>query len=220
VFDPVGTDMRGPWGPWCRHCVSTSHSLSAGASSAALAREISELINQAGWTPGWTQLPVYAGSCHQHSRLTRPWGQFCARSFHRPPSARRRVRHPSHRARTRSRGCARGRGAIGASDGVAQRGGRGGVTRAPRGTDGPDVPGRRARSLAARAGVAAAAAVHRAGALVCTSLSTTTMNATSPSRCCQPGTPRAPRRACVRIAMNLRHCSVDGQPQAHGVSSR
>jgi hypothetical protein len=75
-------------------------------------------------------------------------------------------------------GTDRGRGAIGASYGVAQRGGRGGVSLAPRGSDGPDVPGRWALSLAARAGVAAAAAVHRACALVCTGLSTTTMNAT------------------------------------------
>jgi hypothetical protein len=92
----------------------------------------------------------------------------------RPPPLTSRTYAKQATGRGRGVRCASAR----TSDGVAQRGGRGGVTRAPRGTDGPDVPGRRARSLAARAGVAAAAAVHRACALLCTGLSTTTMKAT------------------------------------------
>jgi hypothetical protein len=126
--------------------------------------------------------PHVRGQLYQKQPTHTALGSVLRRAVPAPPSARRRVRHPSHRARTRSRVQAGGRGVRCASartsDAVAQRGGRGGVARAPRGTDGPDVPGRRARSLAARAGAAAAAAVHRACALVCTGLSTTTMNAT------------------------------------------
>jgi hypothetical protein len=86
VFDPVGTDSCGPWGPWCPLYLFRLRSLSAGASSAALARTIGELINQAGWTPSWTQIPVYAGSCTKSSRLTRRWGPFCAVRFQRLPA--------------------------------------------------------------------------------------------------------------------------------------
>jgi hypothetical protein len=216
VFDPVGTDMRGPWGPWCRHCVSTLHSLSAGASNETLARKIGELNNQQGWTPSWTQIPIYAGSCTKSSRLTRRWGPFCAGRFQRLPACDA-ASATAHCAPVREAGYrqwAVGRlvhltgfrsGSVVAE--VAWPGHRAALTGLTcRG--GGRAPWRRGRGWQRQWWSIVPAPLRALYTVVSVTLWI--------PRSRQPGTPRAPRRACVRIATNLRSSCVDGQPRAHG----